>query len=388
MVMNQKTYVAYERSREVTAVRKTHGQMMQNGKEKKGPPFVHASLFFGLQRLILAIFSFFLSSLLFLSFFLSLFSILLLFLFFHTPPPSPPVHLFPSLHFTSLYHYLLLLAFFLTLYTFFFLTLRVQLGHLSRPFFTHTHKTSSRTTTTKTTKKKRYIVMSHSRANNDSADLEHLELTEDVVASSPDESRLDPPPIHIDPRRVSINSVDSTSSNATIKYHPHPTQASEPSSSSYTRPAASLRLSSSGSIASAARRPKSSPSYRHSTAGPPTSTQTSRRRRSHAGRPGSTRSSVRHRNRSSDIEEETSENDSDDRVETRSSYSNLRRGDSRRSVRLHTEDEADGRSFDEQGRYSAGGHSGDDHDDDDESDIEPVTLKDRQEVCLSIIFCY
>lgn len=230
--------------------------------------------------------------------------------------------------------------------------------------------------------------MSHSRANNDSADLEHLELTEDVVASSPDESRLDPPPIHIDPRRVSINSVDSTSSNATIKYHPHPTQASEPSSSSYTRPAASLRLSSSGSIASAARRPKSSPSYRYSTAGPLTSTQTSRRRRSHAGRPGSTRSSVRHRNRSSDIEEETSENDSDDRVETRSSYSNLRRGDSRRSVRLHTEDEADGRSFDEQGRYSAGGHSGDDHDDDDESDIEPVTLKDRQEVCLSIIFCY
>ncbi|KAK3842237.1 MAG: hypothetical protein J3R72DRAFT_443285 [Linnemannia gamsii] len=219
--------------------------------------------------------------------------------------------------------------------------------------------------------------MSHSRANNDSADLEHLELTEDVVASSPDESRLDLPPPHIDPRRVSINSVDSTSSSSTVKYHPHPPQASEPSSSSYTRPAASLRLSSSGSIASAARRPKSSPSYRHSTAGPPTSTQTSRRRRSHAGRPGSTRSSVRHRNRSSDIEEETSDNESDDRVETRSSYSNLRRGDSRRSVRLHTEDEADGRSFDEQGRYSAG-HSGDDNDDDD-SDIEPVTLKDRQE---------
>ncbi|KAK3833884.1 MAG: Sodium/calcium exchanger protein-domain-containing protein [Linnemannia elongata] len=221
--------------------------------------------------------------------------------------------------------------------------------------------------------------MSHSRANNDSADLEHLELTEDVVASSPDESRLDPPPIHIDPRRVSINSVDSTSSNTTVKYHPHPSQASEPSSSTYTRPAASLRLNSSGSIASAARRPKSSPSYRHSTAGPPTSNQSSRRRRSHAGRPGSTRSSVRHRNRSSDIEEETSENDSDDRIESRSSYSNLRRGDSRRSVRLHTEDEADGRSFDEQGRYSAGGHSGDDHDDDDESDNEPVTLKDRQE---------
>ncbi|KAF9908204.1 hypothetical protein EC991_010130 [Linnemannia zychae] len=219
--------------------------------------------------------------------------------------------------------------------------------------------------------------MSHSRALNNSADLEHLELTEDVVASSPDESRLDLHPPSIDPKRVSINSVDSTSSSSTVKYHPHPPQASEPSSSSYTRPAGSLRLSSSGSIASAARRPKSSPSYRHSTAGPPTSTQSSRRRRSHAGRPGSTRSSVRRRNRSSDIEEETSDNDSDDRVETRSSYSNLRRGDSRRSVRLHTEDEADGRSFDEQGRYSPN-HSGDDHDDDD-SDVEPVTLKDRQE---------
>ncbi|KAF9931632.1 hypothetical protein FBU30_009808 [Linnemannia zychae] len=220
--------------------------------------------------------------------------------------------------------------------------------------------------------------MSHSRTNNKSSDMEHLELTEDIVPSSPDESRLDPSHSHIDPRRVSINSVDSTSSNTTVKYHPHQPQASEPSSSSYTRPSPSHRFPSSGSIGSSTRRPKSIPSFRHSTAGPPTSNQT-RRRRSFVGRPGSTRSSVRQHNRSSDIEEESSESDSnDDHIETRSSYSNLRRGDSRRSVRPHTEDEADGRSFDEQGRYSPN-HSGDDFDDDDDIDIEPVTLKDRQE---------
>jgi Ca2+:H+ antiporter len=129
------------------------------------------------------------------------------------------------------------------------------------------------------------------------------------------------------------------------------------------------------------RRPKSSPSYRHSTAGPSlSSSHSSRRRRSHAG-PGSTRSSVRLRSRSSDIEEEdeSASDESDERyLGSRPSHSNMRRASSRRSVRLHPDDEYDVRSFDGRDPTFAGGS--DDGIEDGDSDMEPLTLKDRQEV--------
>ncbi|KAF9206305.1 hypothetical protein BGZ49_002653 [Haplosporangium sp. Z 27] len=217
--------------------------------------------------------------------------------------------------------------------------------------------------------------MSHSRVNNESADLEHLELSEEVsTTSSPNNSRSEPPsaPLNIDPKRVSISSVDSAASNSTVKYHPPPPESI---SSSHGRPSFP-RHASTGSMSSYARRPKSSPSFRHSTAGPSlSSSHSSRKRRSHTGRPGSTRSSVRRRNQSSDIEEE----DESSNEESEENYaelrpSNIRRASSRRSVRLNPEDEYDVRSFD--GRDpSFGGHSGEDDDEED----EPLTLKDRQE---------
>ncbi|KAG0365801.1 hypothetical protein BGZ54_006190 [Gamsiella multidivaricata] len=222
--------------------------------------------------------------------------------------------------------------------------------------------------------------MSHSRANNESADLEHLELSEEVVGASFDDMRSEPSSeaLLIDPKRVSVSSVNSAGSSSTVKYHPSTPQ--ETTSASYTRPSVN-RHASASSVASTpgSRRPKSSPSYRHSTAGTPlSSSYSSRRRRSHASRPESTRSSVRHRNRSSDIEEEdeSPDGDSDDHfVGSRPSYSNMRRISSRRSVRLHPDDEYDVRSFD--GREPSF-HSGDQNDEE-ESDLEPLTLKDRQE---------
>ncbi|KAF9114392.1 hypothetical protein BGX27_010941 [Mortierella sp. AM989] len=222
--------------------------------------------------------------------------------------------------------------------------------------------------------------MSHSRANNDSADLEHLELSEEVTAANLlDDSRSEhrPTTSQSDPKRVSISSVDSTASNSTIKYHPPPPESA---SSSYGRPSIP-RHASTGSMASSAlgsRRPKSSPSYRHSTAGPPlSSSQSSRRRRSHAGRPGSTRSSVRHRNRSDIEEENESSNDDYEENYAEPRPSNIRRASSRRSVRLHPDDEYDVRSFDGHDP-SFRARSGDENEDED-SDAEPLTLKDRQE---------
>ncbi|KAG0001474.1 hypothetical protein BGZ79_004605 [Entomortierella chlamydospora] len=221
--------------------------------------------------------------------------------------------------------------------------------------------------------------MSHSRANNNSADLEHLELSEEIAATSYfDDQRSELPPVTLnsDPKRVSISSVDSAASSSTVKYHPPPPESA---SSSYPRPAIP-RHASTGSMTSSAqgsRRPKSSPSYRHSTAGPSlSSSHSSRRRRSHV--PESTRSSVRRRSRSSDIEEED-ESSNEDSEENYADVrpSNIRRASSRRSVRLNPEDEYDVRSFD--GRDpSFRGHSGDENDEDEEND-EPLTLKDRQE---------
>ncbi|KAG0049589.1 hypothetical protein BGZ83_005571 [Gryganskiella cystojenkinii] len=221
--------------------------------------------------------------------------------------------------------------------------------------------------------------MSHSRANNDSADLEHLELevatSESPIQETPSTPSQQQGPPPTDSRRVSINSFDTTSSNSTVKYQHHPTP-SEPVSSSYGRPS-TLRMPSSASVASTSgsRRPKSTGSYRHSTAGPPTSSSNSntyKRRGPQLRRAGSTRSSIRQRNRSSDIEEEdeSSNNDIGDN-------SHLRRGNSRRSVRLHADDDYlnDGRSFDGMGLRN----EDDEDEDEDDSDIEPLTLKDRQE---------
>lgn len=219
--------------------------------------------------------------------------------------------------------------------------------------------------------------MSHSRANNESADLEHLELTEELLGSTTDDSQIEPPspPPHRDSRRVSINSQASTSSTGTVKpsYH-HPHILSEPSPRG-----ASTRMSTTGSSSSAIR-PK--PSFRHSSAhlGDAGNGGGGRRRRQGGGRPASTRSSIRRRNRSSDVDEDEEDEAYDGHPafleehssDVRSNHSHLRRGSSRRSVRL---EDHDARSFD--------GH--DRHDDDEGSEAEPLTLKDRQEVstCFS-----
>ncbi|KAF9376038.1 hypothetical protein CPB97_011073, partial [Podila verticillata] len=213
--------------------------------------------------------------------------------------------------------------------------------------------------------------MSHSRANNESADLEHLELTEELLGSTTDDSQIEPPspPPHRDSRRVSINSQASTSSTGTVKpsYH-HPHILSEPSPRG-----ASTRMSTTGSSSSAIR-PK--PSFRHSSAhlGDAGNGGGGRRRRQGGGRPASTRSSIRRRNRSSDVDEDEEDEAYDGHPafleehssDVRSNHSHLRRGSSRRSVRL---EDHDARSFD--------GH--DRHDDDEGSEAEPLTLKDRQE---------
>lgn len=135
-------------------------------------------------------------------------------------------------------------------------------------------------------------------------------------------------------------------------------------------------MSSTGSSSSAVR-PK--PSFRHSSVnlGDAGNGGGGRRRRQGGGRPASTRSSIQRRNRSSDVDEDDEEDEAYDghpafldeySSDVRSNHSHLRRGSSRRSVRL---EDHDVRSFD--------GH--DRHDDDDEgSDAEPLTLKDRQEV--------
>ncbi|KAF9394709.1 hypothetical protein CPC16_010528 [Podila verticillata] len=214
--------------------------------------------------------------------------------------------------------------------------------------------------------------MSHSRANNESADLEHLELTEELLGSTTDDSQIEPPSPspHRDSRRVSINSQASTSSTGTIKpsYH-HPHILSEPSPRG-----AATRMSTTGSSSSAIR-PK--PSFRHSSAhlGEAGNGGGGRRRRQGGARPASTRSSIRRRNRSSDVDEDEEDEAYDGHPayldeyssDLRSNHSHLRRGSSRRSVRL---EDHDARSFEVHDR----------HDDDDEgSDAEPLTLKDRQE---------
>ncbi|KAF9585502.1 hypothetical protein BGW38_002088 [Lunasporangiospora selenospora] len=263
---------------------------------------------------------------------------------------------------------------------------------------------------------------SHSRANNNSADLEHLELSEEVsaaVAEERSESSFIPLPLSRDSKRVSINSVDSNSSSSTVKRYPH--HASEhPSTSSSFSPASEAAAATttgsgvgaapssysssygrrpvsvaSGVTSGSSRRPSGPKhsSYRHSSApaynadAPNlSSSYSSRRRRSGARPPGSTRSSIRHRNRSSDIDEEDeSYQENSDEHESRSNANRplLRRGSSRRSFRFNPEDEDnDLRSTDDRDHQNHQNHRGEEYieeEDDDDSEAEPLTLKDRQE---------
>ncbi|KAF9420311.1 hypothetical protein BGZ94_009155, partial [Podila epigama] len=225
--------------------------------------------------------------------------------------------------------------------------------------------------------------MSHSRANNESADLEHLELTEELLGHTANDSQIDiPSPVSLrdrDSRRVSINSQNSTNTVKPNQYH-HPHILSEPS----PRSGAGTRTSPIGSSATSLK-PK--PSFRHSSvhigADAAAAAANGGRRRHRKTRPGSSRSSIRRRTRSSDVDEDDEDEDYDNEAydgppsfledypsDHRSNHSHLRRGSSRRSVRL---DDHDVRSFD--------GHDPrfNDDDDDDASDAEPLTLKDRQE---------
>lgn len=218
--------------------------------------------------------------------------------------------------------------------------------------------------------------MSRSRTNNASEDLEHLELTQEVAAAqaldsqSEEQSSSHHPPPHSqkDSRRVSISSLHSNASSSTAKYHPqgdhHPHSSQAYSGVGSITPGP--RPSSSGSTNDLTTPKRSRPSYRHSTTLDSTTPSGSRRRKHAQGRrpPGSSRSSIRQRNRSSEEEddEDSQEDEPDDYFgDVRSYHSRMRRAPSRRSVTS--------------GRSDDNGEDGED-----ESDKEPLTLKDRQEV--------
>ncbi|KAF9953845.1 hypothetical protein BGZ70_000098 [Mortierella alpina] len=233
--------------------------------------------------------------------------------------------------------------------------------------------------------------MSHSRAGNLTDDLDHLDLTQELLAANADDStshRQPAPPhppssLNKDARRVSINSLASNASSSTVKqYNPQDpvhSQGALGASGSGTGASGSRPPSSAPtSYASALKRPKS---YRHSSAllNPETASPSgSRRRRLAAGRkPGSSRSSIRQRNRSSDEDEDEDEDQQDEAGDyfnqTHLSHGRLRRVSSRRSTRL-----SPGGEHEDHGREHYDRHPGED-DDDDMSDAEPLTLKDRQE---------
>ncbi|KAF9207706.1 hypothetical protein BGZ59_011001, partial [Podila verticillata] len=232
--------------------------------------------------------------------------------------------------------------------------------------------------------------MSHSRAphTNTNDDLDHLEVTHEVLAAdaaNAQEQSLPPPPSpHRHSRRVSINSLGSNASNSTVKYHP--TESSPYPSHSATAPSGASggpRMSSSSSYLSTPKlRPK--PSFRSSTFLSTDSPSGSRRRRPHHNkRPESGRSSIKDRNRSSDDDNDDDDDDddeyeydhahhthhgeADDYFDARSNHSRHRPSISRRSTRLMTPGDHHHRS-------------GEDYDEEEEgSDAEPLTLKDRQE---------
>ncbi|KAF9579065.1 hypothetical protein BGW38_004840 [Lunasporangiospora selenospora] len=230
----------------------------------------------------------------------------------------------------------------------------------------------------------------HSRANNSKDDLENLDLSQEIIAAenSPSEPSSPPPTRDRDSRRVSINSLGSEASTSTVKYY-------NPSEPSHDVQGAGTRGSSSGynSLAggTTARRPK--PSYRHSSAHLKTDAlgSGSRRRRPGPGmRPGSSRSSIRQRDRSSgeDDDDDNDQDDDDDEShghrqqysgderfgDSRSSHGRLRRANSRRSTRLTP----DARSLEDRDHHD-GHYTKNDEEDDEDLDLEPLTLKDRQE---------
>lgn len=224
--------------------------------------------------------------------------------------------------------------------------------------------------------------MSHSRAANATEDLEHLDLTQEVAAAQEEDARSEeqypsprpPPHSQKDTRRVSISSLSSNISSSTAKYHPQEDQAYSGVGGATPGP----RLSSAGSTNDIATPKRSRPSYRLQT-GDNATPSGSRRRRHAQGRrpPGSSRSSIRQRNRSSD--EDNNEDSQDDEIDdyfgdVRSYHSRLRRTPSRRSNRLSPSRDYDDRSVGHSGRSDDNGEDGD------ETDKEPLTLKDRQEV--------
>ncbi|KAF9298380.1 hypothetical protein BGZ74_009393 [Mortierella antarctica] len=244
--------------------------------------------------------------------------------------------------------------------------------------------------------------MSNSRAPHTNDELDHLEVTNEVLAadaaSAQDSQPLPPPSPHRDSRRVSISSLGSNASNSTVKYHPseaspqthHPSQSAVPASGGG---GGGPRMSSSSSyIGTPKLRPK--PSFRQSsTFLSADSPSGSRRRRPHHKRPESGRSSIRDRsNRSSDNDDDDDDDDDDDEydehdhahhthhgeaddyfADARSNHSRRRPSLSRRSTRLMT-------PGDHHHHHHHHHRSGEDHDEEEEgSDVEPLTLKDRQE---------
>lgn len=229
--------------------------------------------------------------------------------------------------------------------------------------------------------------MSQSRAPHTNAndELDHLEVTNEVLAADAANAQdsLPPPSPHRHSRRVSINSLGSNASNSTVRYHPsesapHPSQSATAPSGASGGP----RMSSSSSYVGTPKlRPK--PSFRSSTFLSDSPSGSRRRRPHHNKRPESGRSSIKDRNRSSDDDNDDDDDDddddeydhahhthhgeADDYFDARSNHSRHRPSISKRSTRLMT----------------PGDHhrSGEDYDEEEEgSDVEPLTLKDRQEV--------
>ncbi|KAF9401418.1 hypothetical protein BGX21_001739 [Mortierella sp. AD011] len=222
--------------------------------------------------------------------------------------------------------------------------------------------------------------MSHSRTNNVSEDLEHLELTHEVAAAQAIEredqsSSAQPSSSQKTSRRVSIGSTRSNASSSTVKRHGSQDHGSHSGSGTANT---GLGIPSSGSASHIAitKRPKGS--SRHSTALLDTPSGSRRRRPSYGKRPESSRSSIRQRNRSSGDDDDDEGNSDDDEDDNHFGdgrpHSRMRRH-SRRSNRHSPSRDYDERSSDDRDQYRGSG----DEDEDDRGDNEPLTLKDRQE---------
>ncbi|KAF9933125.1 hypothetical protein FBU30_006449 [Linnemannia zychae] len=231
--------------------------------------------------------------------------------------------------------------------------------------------------------------MANSRDSHLSDELENINLPQEPTSDSNSgeqsfsSNRL-PPNSQQDSRRVSINSLGSNASSSTVKYNnsnSHNTngntgQQNDSASLNSGQRTPTQQGGQPSSFSGTLKRPRLS--IRHSTnlLNADTFGSGSRRRRSSQGkRPGSSRSSIHQRNRSSDEDDEDYDSQQED-DDNRSSHSRARRMSRRSTRNLAAEDYDDHRSGYDRDQHE--NQSGEE-DEDEGSEVEPLTLKDRQE---------